>query len=120
MSDTPRTDELEEFVDFDQYPREMACLARQLERELDEALRNLAIQLEVYEHQQSQLTSHKAALEKAGVALESCRMVVQNKINVCEALKLHTEVWPDLLTGCVSGGGIMEALNAINELKDKE
>lgn len=61
----------------------------------------------------SQLTTQRAALEKAREALEMCRMVVQNEINVREMLGKPTQVWPDLLTGCVSGGGIEDAITTI-------
>ena len=98
--------------------------ARQLERELKEARDDVSNWKSIAGNNgtlEFRLATQRASLEKAREALECCRLVVQNEINVKEMLGKLTNVWPDLLTGCVSGGGIHEALAAINAaLEEKE
>lgn len=56
--------------------------------------------------------------EKAKVlveALEMCRSVVENEINVRNTFGRDTGAWPDVLTGCVSGGGIIKALATVKQ-----
>lgn len=115
------------------FAREQELRIAQLERELAEAREASAVMqrhmnlarkvagcadeetlVVTIEKLQSQCATQRAALEKAGEALESCRMVVQNEISIREMLGKPTRVWPDLLTGCVSGGGIEDALTTIN------
>lgn len=50
------------------------------------------------------------AAEAARAALEMCRLMVENEISGLELSGRQLNAWPDLLTGCVSGGGINSAL----------
>ena len=50
-------------------------------------------------------------------ALRSARSVIKNEIIGCELSGRQTNAFPDLLTGCVSGGGIEAALAAFDAFK---
>lgn len=123
---TPRTDDEESRFDYSIIPHERhyavnASFARQLERELEEAreeigsLKAQAIELHM---KACQLTTHKTALVKAREALESCTLVIRNEIRCRDLSGYGPGVWDDLLTGCVSCGGIESALTAINAALD--
>ena len=59
-------------------------------------------------------TERLDVLEICAKALRDCEAMVKNEIMACEFAKTSANAWPDLLTGCVSGGGIQSAIAAID------
>lgn len=59
-------------------------------------------------------TERLNVLEICAKALRDCEDMVKNEIMKCEFAKTSANAWPDLLTGCVSGGGIQSAIAAID------
>lgn len=93
-----------------------ASFARNLERKLAERTeeRDTALaKLEAFSNGYVDSEQHNAMarkLAKCREALESCRLMVINEIECCKLSGRSANAWPDLLTGCVSGGGIEQIL----------
>lgn len=59
-------------------------------------------------------TGRLDVLEICAKALRDCEAMAKNEIMRCELAETSANAWPDLLTGCVSGGGIQSAIAAID------
>lgn len=65
------------------------------------------------------IAERDAAIKVAWQALEISRLMVRNEMMCCEVANVHPGAWPDLLTGCVSGGGIEAALAALAQCREE-
>ena len=74
-----------------------------------------AVEREEWRQERDALLRKVEAAKEMAEALESCRANVEHEIRRRELLKQSTDQWPDVLTGCVSGGGINAAITAWQE-----
>lgn len=93
-------------------------------REENESLKTSIQLLETGKYGRNELFAKIGARDEA---LADCRKaiipaiaVIENHIRVAEMLKRSPGPWPDVLSGCVSGDGLVQALATINTILGKD